>query len=408
MSIAPGDLTFLNFLVEDKKPGTVPMGPLLGRALRALRAYLAVDIAYVSEITESGSVIRHIDTRSEYPGLFLGGADPFEHGGCGGENAKTGAHLCVPIQLDGGTRYGTLVCAGPRSDSMLHGRDLGMVRVFAELAAEHIEADMYARRRTEETAERVQGAIDHDLVSFLYQPVYDINRASVVAFEALARFAGSPPRGPGEWFGDAARVGLDVALETRLIEKAMESFERLPSSVYIGFNVSPNIIVNGQLEKAFAKAPLKRIVLEINEHPSIRQYDEMAKVLAPMREKGLRISVDEAGGGVESFRHILQLKPNIIKLHMSLVRGIQGDVARSTLAAALIQFAREHRCELVAEGIETAAELSVLKAMGVTRMQGYLLGRPGTLEAACALCEKNLARRAVTPARLAVAQAPAA
>src|SRR5687768_7509986 len=155
MSIAPGDLTFLNFLVEDKKPGTVAMEPLLGRALRALRAYLAVDIAYISEVQEGGSVIRHIDTRSEYPGLRAGGADPFEHSGCGTDGAKTGAHLCVPIELDGGVRYGTLVCAGPRADSVLHGRDVSMVRVFAELAAEHIEADMYARSRTADISARV-------------------------------------------------------------------------------------------------------------------------------------------------------------------------------------------------------------------------------------------------------------
>jgi EAL domain-containing protein (putative c-di-GMP-specific phosphodiesterase class I) len=393
MSIAPGDLMLLNFLVEDKKPGAVAMEPLLGRALRALRAYLGVDIAYISEDTDAGSVIRHIDTRSEYPGLYGGGRDPFEHAGCGRSEAKAGAHLCVPVELEGGVRYGTLVCAGPRADAVLHQRDVSMVTVFAELAAEHIEADMHSRARVAEVVSGIQEVIDRDGVSFLYQPVYDVNRASVVGFEALARFAGAPPRGPAVWFADAARVGLEVALEAKLIAKAIESFERLPASVYIGFNVSPNIIVNGQLEQAFAGVALGRIVLEINEHPTIRQYDEIAKVLRPLRDQGLRISVDDAGGGVESFRHILQLKPDIIKLHMSLVRGINGDAARSALAAALIQFGREQRCELVAEGVETAAELSKLKAMGVVKMQGYLLGRPAALEAACALCERNLARK---------------
>src|ERR1700760_1571369 len=137
MSIAPGDLTFLNFLVEEKKPGTVAIEPLLGRALRALRAYLGVDIAYIAETTAAGGVIRHLDSRSEYPGLHIGGRDPFEHGECGTDHAKAGAHLCVPVQLDGGRRYGTLVCAGPRSDAVLHGRDVSMVRLFSELAAEH-------------------------------------------------------------------------------------------------------------------------------------------------------------------------------------------------------------------------------------------------------------------------------
>ena len=404
MSIAPGDLTFLNFLVEDKTPGTVPTGPLLGRALRALRAYLGVDIAYVSEATEDGSIIRHLDSRSDYPGILVDGPDPFDHRSCGTGQTKAGAHLCVPVMLDGGSRYGTLVCAGPRSDAVLHARDVSMVRVFAELAAEHIEADYHASRRTAETTARVRDAIDSGNVSFLYQPVYDIKRATVVGFEALARINSTPMRGPDVWFSDAASVGLDVALETELIDKAVESFERLPDSVYIGFNVSPNIILNGDLEQAFAAIPHNRIVLEITEHPTIRQYDEMAKVLCRMRDKGLRISVDEAGGGIESFRHILQLKPDIIKLHMSLVRGINADPARATLASALIQFGREHRCDVVAEGVETAAELSLLKAKGVVKMQGYLLGRPGTLEAACTLCERNLARRGA-PAPTALASA---
>jgi EAL domain-containing protein (putative c-di-GMP-specific phosphodiesterase class I) len=81
------------------------------------------------------------------------------------------------------------------------------------------------------------------------------------------------------------------------------------------------------------------------------------------------------------------------------VRNIDADAARSAIASALIQFGKEQRCDVVAEGIETPAELAVLKGMGVTKMQGYLLGRPGTLEAAAELCERMVARRASTAPR---------
>jgi EAL domain-containing protein (putative c-di-GMP-specific phosphodiesterase class I) len=403
MTIAPSDLLLLNFLVEDKKPGAAPVDALLGRALRALRAYLSVDVALITQTVDGKSVVRFTDCASDDPRLRVGATDPFDHAGCSG--GRGGNHLCVPIEIDGEVVYGSLICAGPRSEAVLHARDVSMIRVFAELAAEHIEADLHAVENHRSQVAKIEQVIAGDGVSFLYQPVYDVARGHAVGFEALARFAGTPPRSPDLWFADAARVGLDGELSSRLIETAMQSFSRLPESVYIGFNVSPNIVVNGELERAFAGAPLERIVLEINEHLSIRQYDEMAKVLSPMRAQGLRISVDDAGGGVESFRHILQLKPDIIKMHMSLVRNIHTDAARNALATALIQFGREQRCEMVAEGIETAAELSTLKAMGVTRMQGYLLGRPASLDSAAQLCERVIARRPPSAARRAAAVA---
>jgi EAL domain-containing protein (putative c-di-GMP-specific phosphodiesterase class I) len=222
----------------------------------------------------------------------------------------------------------------------------------------------------------------------VYQPVFDLKQAHVVGFEALARFTTTPTRSPDAWFADAARVGLDVALEMKVIEKALASFTSLPSGVYIGFNVSPNIVINGQLELAFKGMPLERIVLEINEHVSIREYDEIAKAMVPLRQQGLRVCVDDTGGGLSSFRHIVSLRPDIVKLPMSLTRNIDSDGARRALACALLQFANEHGSEIVAEGVETAAELKALRALGVMRAQGYFLGRPAPLATAATLCRR--------------------
>jgi EAL domain-containing protein (putative c-di-GMP-specific phosphodiesterase class I) len=89
--------------------------------------------------------------------------------------------------------------------------------------------------------------------------------------------------------------------------------------------------------------------------------------------------VDDAGAGFTSFRHILRLQPDIIKLDMSLTRDIDTDAARRALAAALIRFAHETGSKIVAEGVETASELSVLRSLGVNKAQGYFLGRPAPL-----------------------------
>ena len=413
MSAAPNEILMLNFLVEDKAPKAVSPDQILPRALRALRSHLGVDVAFISEFRDGRRVYLYVDAARDQPAIQMGASDPLEDTYCQrvvdgrlpelitdtAEVAAAsalgytrlvpvGAHLCVPVRLYDGAVYGTLTCISAVADRSLSARDLSLMRVFAEMAAEHIEADMLAQEQAHELIGKVQSVLNGGAISLVYQPVFDLARAQVIGFESLARFTTQPMRAPDAWFADAAVVGLDVALEMKVIEQALSSFDSLPEGVYVGFNVSPNIVVNGQLDHAFDGVPLDRIVLEINEHLSIREYDEIKKALRPLRVQGLRISVDDTGAGLSSFRHILSLKPDIVKLPMSLTRNIDTDAARRALAAALIQFASENGSQVIAEGVETAAELKALKALGVTRAQGYFLGRPALLATAAALCRR--------------------
>jgi predicted signal transduction protein with EAL and GGDEF domain len=98
---------------------------------------------------------------------------------------------------------------------------------------------------------------------------------------------------------------------------------------------------------------------------------------ARLRALGVRIAIDDAGAGYASMRHILSIEPDLIKLDMSLTRGIDQDRKRRALASALIAFAHETRIDIVAEGVETAAELDTLRELGVRKVQGYFLARPG-------------------------------
>jgi EAL domain-containing protein (putative c-di-GMP-specific phosphodiesterase class I) len=114
----------------------------------------------------------------------------------------------------------------------------------------------------------------------------------------------------------------------------------------------------------------------------VEDYDALDGALRPLREAGLRIAVDDAGAGYATFRHILRLAPDFIKLDRSLVSGIDGDSARRALAGAVVALAREMHGVVVAEGIEKAAELAVVLSLGVDAGQGYLLARPTTDERA--------------------------
>lgn len=121
-------------------------------------------------------------------------------------------------------------------------------------------------------------------------------------------------------------------------------------------------------------------MLEVTEHASIDDYAVIARKLEPLRQRGVRLAVDDAGAGYASFRHILKLKPDVIKLDASLVSAIDSDNGVRALAAAVIRFAEETGSKVVAEGVETEHELEVLRQLNVNKAQGYLLGRPSRLE----------------------------
>jgi len=112
-----------------------------------------------------------------------------------------------------------------------------------------------------------------------------------------------------------------------------------------------------------------------------------------LRQHGVRLAVDDTGSGFSSFAHIVKLAPDIIKLDIDLVSGIDLDPVRRSLATAVVAFAAETGAKVTAEGIESAAELACVKSLGIHYGQGYFLGRPGPLEALAGY----QAERAVSP-----------
>jgi EAL domain-containing protein (putative c-di-GMP-specific phosphodiesterase class I) len=124
----------------------------------------------------------------------------------------------------------------------------------------------------------------------------------------------------------------------------------------------------------------REIVLEITEHAPVESYADLTAALDLLRSQ-VRIAVDDAGAGYAGLQHILEIRPDIVKLDIALVRGVDGDPVRRALVAGMVAFAREGGCSLLAEGIETDSELSTLQTLGVALGQGYLLGRPASIDA---------------------------
>jgi EAL domain-containing protein (putative c-di-GMP-specific phosphodiesterase class I) len=116
-------------------------------------------------------------------------------------------------------------------------------------------------------------------------------------------------------------------------------------------------------------------VLEITEHDVTDDYSGMVSGLRGIAQ-GIRIAVDDAGSGYAGLRQILEMRPDVVKLDIALVRGIDTDPARRALASAMVAFASDTGAIVLAEGIETTGELDTLRSLGVTLGQGFLLARP--------------------------------
>jgi len=139
--------------------------------------------------------------------------------------------------------------------------------------------------------------------------------------------------------------------------------------------VSPALVsAPSQLGPIIAAAD-RRVVLEITEHVPVDDYPRLAQALRGL-DGDIRLAVDDAGAGYAGLKHILEIRPHIVKLDVALVRSVDTDIARQALIGSLISFATRTDATVLAEGVETAREFESLRQMGVTLGQGYLLGRP--------------------------------
>jgi EAL domain-containing protein (putative c-di-GMP-specific phosphodiesterase class I)/DNA-binding NarL/FixJ family response regulator len=248
--------------------------------------------------------------------------------------------------------------------------------VIGQLAAHLVESDHIESAR-QRVRERIRRVIDERLFDTVFQPIVRLDDNLVIGHEALSRFRTAHAQRPDLWFAEAEQVGLRLALELMTARVAVERFEAARIEGFLSLNASPETLAEcGELIGGLGG---ERIVVEVTEHSAIADYEALRPALAALRERGVRIAVDDAGAGFASLRHALQLEPDYIKLDVSLTQSIDRDRKRRALAAGMIGFANELGAEIVAEGIEAEAELLTLRELGVPFGQGFLVGRPEPL-----------------------------
>jgi EAL domain-containing protein (putative c-di-GMP-specific phosphodiesterase class I)/DNA-binding NarL/FixJ family response regulator len=260
------------------------------------------------------------------------------------------------------------------------GRDLlNALRTTATSEPLLVELDAGAGRAesSDDPGARVQAAINGSALSMMFQPIVSIQGGGVVGVEALARFDREPQQSPDVWFMDAVASGLGTELDLAAAGAALAILPQLPADIDLFVNVVPETLFSKGFEELVAATPGERVVLELTEHAPVHDYDRLARTVERLRAEGFRIAVDDVGAGYSSFRHLLTVRPDVLKIDISLCRSIESDRARQVIAASIASLGRELDATVVAEGIETAAELVTMRGLGVHNAQGFFLAPPG-------------------------------
>lgn len=229
---------------------------------------------------------------------------------------------------------------------------------------------MAALKRTSSRVRAVEAA--RRSMRLVFQPIKELSTGRTAGYEALARFATGTP---DAWFNAAHELDRGVELEMAAITEAV--LQRDPSWGYLSVNVSPLAVASSRFTDFVAGLPEpRRLVLELTEHTPVTDYGALLACIAHLRDVGIRIAVDDAGSGISSFRHILMISPEVIKLDRSLIDQLDADRGRQALAELLVQFSTKMGAELVAEGIERPEEREACGQLGIRFGQGYLFGAP--------------------------------
>ena len=374
----------------------------IDRILSLARAALDMDVALVGRF-DGDYVIQAIEGENEFFDLEAGMRIPAEETYCqpmvqgelphlirdAAEDERTadlpvtreagiGAYVGVPIRLWDGTLYGTLCCLSRAAEPSLNQRDVRFMRVLAEILADQLDREQLESEKRRLEWSRIRAVLDRDGIDVEFQPVFDLNDCKIVSLEALARFWTEPMRPPSAWFAEAAEVGLGAELELAAIRAALQRLHEFPSDIALAINVSPTTA----LDTRFCELLLDvadRLVIEITEHAQVDDYDALRSALAPLRERGAQLAIDDVGAGFSNLRHILRLAPDILKLDLSLTQEIANDPAREALATSLVNFADGVGAAIAAEGISSDEDLTLLRALGVDYGQGFYLARPSSL-----------------------------
>jgi len=284
------------------------------------------------------------------------------------------------------------------------------------MSASHSTPALESFRKSIEESVPVRTARDamtRDLLNAHFQPIVDLRSGAIVAHESLIR----GPRGnalgsPEALFASARTEGLTLELEQHCLKKAFQarSSQALGSQLFVNLSAYTLVTLTEQLGASgivnslrLVVVPPAALVIEITEHDHITDLKTLIKAVAVLRNHGIQLALDDFGNGHSNLRLWAELRPEIVKIDKYFVKDSPSDAVKVQMLRGLMRFAETFGTTVVAEGIETAEELKVVRDLGIELGQGYFLGRPQAVAAqslsAPARAVINSAEIAVLPER---------
>jgi EAL domain-containing protein (putative c-di-GMP-specific phosphodiesterase class I) len=254
-------------------------------------------------------------------------------------------------------------------------------QVVAGLVLPSIDEHDRGPQQLAESGARVQAVLDSGGPSIWFQPIVSLQTNRLVGVEALSRF----PRGHASalrWFSEAAAAGLGTELELLAARNALAALVVLDQDVRIPVNASAETASHPDLYRLLADRDASRITVQITERERASDHGPLRTACIRLQKLGCLIAVDDAGTGYPGFQRLIELQPDIVKLDHRMTHDIDSDRTRAAMAAALVRFAGTIGAIVLAEGIETEAELGTTRRLGIQHGQGYYLGRPAPLDKA--------------------------
>ena len=226
--------------------------------------------------------------------------------------------------------------------------------------------------------------IENKKVTSLFQPIVNLRNGSILGFEALSRGPkGSIFEDPLEMFDFAKRMELLYSLEQITRESAIYKAKDIDKDIKLFINVDPNVVYDKEFKRGFTSHLLentslseKNIVFEITEKSHISDLSSFKILIDHYRKQGYKMAIDDTGAGYSGLQSIISILFDFIKIDRSLISNIDKNPVKYALLETFVNFSRKIKSYIIAEGIETMAELNTLIELGVDYGQGYLISRP--------------------------------
>jgi diguanylate cyclase (GGDEF)-like protein/PAS domain S-box-containing protein len=298
-----------------------------------------------------------------------------------------------PFLLDGhsaviGATIGIAMAPGDGDDSetLLKNADMALSRAKTDCRGtfSFFEAAMDARAQTRRKIEmELRDAIQGDRLQPYYQPLIDLSAGRITGFEALVRWP-HPERGmvsPAEFIPVAEETGLINAVGGLMLRRACKDAVTWPDDVRVAVNLSPLQFRTGNLLSIVMDAlkqsglPAKRLELEITETLLLEKSSQVLATLHALRALGVRISMDDFGTGYSSLSYLRSFPFDKIKIDQSFVRDLGANREAQAIIRSIVSLGKGLGVTITAEGVETEAELSCLRAEGCHEGQGFLFSR---------------------------------